>query len=203
MDDEKFISGLNQKDGGAWKRLYEEFYAPLCAYAEKLSKGQADAEDVVQDCMVELWDSSLCFPNVKALTAWLYKVVYTRTLNALRDKANAEQSLAEYAVEIPTEDEAADEAAEENAVARLRKMMKVLTPQQQDILRMTLDGLKVKDIAAALGVTDNTVKMQKKRAYTTLRERFGKAGTALLVMFFSWSCFFGSGAKRRKHKKQS
>ena len=162
MDDEKFISGLNQKDGGAWKRLYEEFYAPLCAYAEKLSKGQADAEDVVQDCMVELWDSSLCFPNVKALTAWLYKVVYTRTLNALRDKANAEQSLAEYAVEIPTEDEAADEAAEENAVARLRKMMKVLTPQQQDILRMTLDGLKVKDIAATLGVTDNTVKMQKK-----------------------------------------
>ncbi len=184
MDDEKFISGLNQKDGGAWKRLYEEFYAPLCAYAEKLSKGQADAEDVVQDCMVELWDSSLCFPNVKALTAWLYKVVYTRTLNALRDKANAEQSLAEYAVEIPTEDEAADEAAEENAVARLRKMMKVLTPQQQDILRLTLDGLKVKDIAAALGITDNTVKMQKKRAYTTLRERFGKAGTALLVMFF-------------------
>ncbi len=184
MDDEKFISGLNQKDGGAWKRLYEEFYAPLCAYAEKLSKGQADAEDVVQDCMVELWDSSLCFPNVKALTAWLYKVVYTRTLNALRDKANAEQSLAEYAVEIPTEDEAADEAAEENAVARLRKMMKVLTPQQQDILRLTLDGLKVKDIAAALGVTDNTVKMQKKRAYTTLRERFGKAGAALLVMFF-------------------
>ena len=184
MDDEKFISGLNQKDGGAWKRLYEEFYAPLCAYAEKLSKGQADAEDVVQDCMVELWDSSLCFPNVKALTAWLYKVVYTRTLNALRDKANAEQNLAEYAVEIPTEDEAADEAAEENAVARLRKMMKVLTPQQQDILRMTLDGLKVKDIAAALGVTDNTVKMQKKRAYTTLRERFGKAGAALLVMFF-------------------
>lgn len=184
MDDEKFISGLNQKDGGAWKRLYEEFYAPLCAYAEKLSKGQADAEDVVQDCMVELWDSSLCFPNVKALTAWLYKVVYTRTLNALRDKANAKQSLAEYAVEIPTEDEAADEAAEENAVARLRKMMKVLTPQQQDILRMTLDGLKVKDIAAALGVTDNTVKMQKKRAYTTLRERFGKAGAALLVMFF-------------------
>ena len=133
---------------------------------------------------MELWDSSLCFPNVKALTAWLYKVVYTRTLNALRDKANAEQSLAEYAVEIPTEDEAADEAAEENAVARLRKMMKVLTPQQQDILRLTLDGLKVKDIAAALGVTDNTVKMQKKRAYTTLRERFGKAGAALLVMFF-------------------
>ena len=188
MDDEKFISGLNQKDGGAWKRLYEEFYAPLCAYAEKLSKGQADAEDVVQDCMVELWDSSLCFPNVKALTAWLYKVVYTRTLNALRDKANAEQSLAEYAVEIPTEDEAADEAAEENAVARLRKMMKVLTPQQQDILRMTLDGLKVKDIAATLGVTDNTVKMQKKRAYTTLRERFGKAGAALLVMFFRQRC---------------
>ena len=188
MDDEKFISGLNQKDGGAWKRLYEEFYAPLCAYAEKLSKGQADAEDVVQDCMVELWDSSLCFPNVKALTAWLYKVVYTRTLNALRDKANAEQSLAEYAVEIPTEDEAADEAAEENAVARLRKMMKVLTPQQQDILRMTLDGLKVKDIAAALGITDNTVKMQKKRAYTTLRERFGKAGAALLVMFFRQRC---------------
>lgn len=59
-----------------------------------------------------------------------------------------------------------------------------MTRQQQEIIRLTLDGMKVKEVAEALGVSDNTVKMQKKRAYTTLRDRLGKSWNVLLVFFF-------------------
>ena len=55
---------------------------------------------------------------------------------------------------------------------------------EQEIIRLTLDGMKVKEVAEALGVSDNTVKMQKKRAYTTLRDRLRKSWNVLLVFFF-------------------
>ena len=89
-----------------------------------------------------------------------------------------------YAREMYSEDEAVDFAAEETAVARLRKALRELTRQQQEIIRLTLDGMKVREVAEALGVSDNTVKMQKKRAYTTLRDRLGKNWNVLLVLFF-------------------
>ncbi len=184
MDDEKFIAGLNGKNEAAWQQLYMEYYAPLCAYAERLAKGNWGVEDIVQDCMLELWNSSFQFPNVKALTAWLYQVVYNRTLNAMRDRANSHRLLEGYAREMYSEDEAVDFAAEETAVARLRKALRELTRQQQEIIRLTLDGMKVKEVAEALGVSDNTVKMQKKRAYTTLHDRLGKNWNVLLVFFF-------------------
>lgn len=111
MDDEKFIAGLNGKNEAAWQQLYMEYYAPLCAYAERLAKGNWGVEDIVQDCMLELWNSSFHFPNVKALTAWLYQVVYNRTLNAMRDRANSHRLLEGYAREMYSEDEAVDFAA--------------------------------------------------------------------------------------------
>lgn len=184
MDDEKFIAGLNDKNEAAWQQLYMEYYAPLCSYAERLVKGNWGVEDIVQDCMLELWNSSFQFPNIKALTAWLYQVVYNRTLNALRDRANAYRLLTGYAQKMVSENEAVDFAVEELAAARLRKSLKELRGQQQEIIRLTLDGLKVKEIAAALGVSENTVKMQKKRAYTTLRDRLGKVLNVLLIWFF-------------------
>lgn len=46
-------------------------------------------EDIVQECMIGLWDSSLQFPNVRSLAGWLYKAVYNRALNMIRDRDNA------------------------------------------------------------------------------------------------------------------
>ena len=95
-DNERFIVDLNKKRETAWQHLYEEFYPALCTYVAKLTHENVGVEDIVQECMIGLWDSSLQFPNVKSLAGWLYKAVYNRALNMIRDRDNARRLLGNY-----------------------------------------------------------------------------------------------------------
>ena len=60
-DNERFIVDLNKKRETAWQQLYEEFYPALCTYVAKLTHENVGVEDIVQECMIGLWDSSLQF----------------------------------------------------------------------------------------------------------------------------------------------
>ena len=88
MHDEefRFISDINTKKEVAWKKLYRNYYPALCNYAVQITHNEINVEDIVQECLISLWDSSVSFPNVRTLTSWLYKAVYTRSLNSLRDQ---------------------------------------------------------------------------------------------------------------------
>ena len=117
-DNERFIIDLNKKRETAWQQLYEEFYPALCTYVAKLTHENVGVEDIVQECMIGLWDSSLQFPNVKSLAGWLYKAVYNRALNMIRDRDNARRLLGNYTSEISyTEEMAIDLAIEESVIA--------------------------------------------------------------------------------------
>ena len=55
-DNERFIVDLNKKRETAWQQLYEEFYPALCTYVAKLTHENVGVEDIVQECMIGLWD---------------------------------------------------------------------------------------------------------------------------------------------------
>ena len=46
------------------------------------------------------------------------------------------------------------------------------------------DWMKVKEIAKVLNVSENAIKMQKKRAYSVIREELGECWSVLLIMRF-------------------
>ena len=51
-------------------------------------------------------------------------------------------------------------------------------------MKMSMDGMKVKEIAKVLNVSENAIKMQKKRAYSVIREELGECCSVLLIMRF-------------------
>ena len=70
-------------------------------------------------------------------------------------------------------------------IAKLRSVLSELSDQQRQVMNLSLEGLKVREIAQLLEVSENTVKMQKKRAYAIVRERMGMVWGILLYSFFS------------------
>ena len=70
-------------------------------------------------------------------------------------------------------------------IAKFRSVLSELSDQQRQVMNLSLEGLKVREIAQLLEVSENTVKMQKKRAYAYLRERMGMVWGILLYSFFS------------------
>ena len=70
MDEKEFLAGLNRKEERAWKELYDYFYSPLCVYSSRIAGDGTAAEDIVQDCLVKLWHSTVCFEEMKVLTSY-------------------------------------------------------------------------------------------------------------------------------------
>lgn len=186
-DESGFISNINAKKEIAWKKLYQNYYPALCNYASRIIQDEVIVEDIVQESLINLWDSPVTFQNIRSLTGWLYQAVYTRSLNMIRDQARTNkvyQNLWESLKGELTEEIAVDSAIEEEILHKFRTIMTQLSPQQQEIMKMSMDGMKVKEIAKALNVSENAIKMQKKRAYSTLREELGECWSILLMVSF-------------------
>ena len=178
---EKFLKGINLKEAGAWKELYRYFYGALCNYASGIVADDAIAEDIVQECFISIWKSELVFTEIKALSVYLYRSVYNNSLKYIRDKKTDDPRLSRWNSEQEEVEEAYFySAVEEEMIRKLRVAISRLPEQRQNILLLSSEGLSVQEIADQLGISINTVKTQKKRAYVYLKEQLKDSYVLLL-----------------------
>ncbi len=169
---ESFLRGVNLKEAKAWKELYRFFYGALCSYATGIIVDDCIAEDIVQECLISVWRSELKFTAVKALSTYLYRSVYNNSLKYLRDKKTDKQRLFQWNEEQEEVEESYFyQAVEEEAIRKLRVAISKLPEQRKNILLLCFDGCSVQELADRLGISVNTVKTQKKRAYLYLKEQ--------------------------------
>ncbi len=179
-DSSTFICGVNSKSKESWQELYSYFYAALCNYSRKITNDPHASEDIVQGMLIKLWDSNIIFTDLSGLTAYLYKSVYSRSLNFKRDnRKSVQMDSASIPGQSSIEEDYIRMALEEEIISRFYKALEEMSPQQREIILMTLRGDKVDDISRKLNISPNSVKTQKKRAYTFLR---GKLGTSFVIV---------------------
>ena len=180
---EKLLRGINRKDPMAWKELYRCFYGALCNYATRIIDDTGVAEDIVQECLISIWDSKLFFPKLKALSVYLYRSVYHNALKYLRDKVTDDQHLQKWCNEQTViEENGYYEALEEELIRKLHETIARLPDQRKKILLLSIDGLSTRELADHLSVSINTVKTQKKRAYAYLKENMEQGFWLLFLL---------------------
>lgn len=183
---EILVEEVNSKNDLAWKELYKYYYAALCNFSFKITCDKVSTEDIVQDIFLKLWDSNLVFSDIAALTSYMYRSVYTRSLNFIRDRKNLEQIDSKVEGSVPNNDnDFILKAITEEAITQFYISLKELSVQQREIIILTLQGEKVKEISEMLEISINSVKTQKKRAYYQLRTLMGKnfpVGISLLFI---------------------
>ena len=185
MDYSAFIEGINTKSEKAWGKLYDHYYASLCSYVEKFLGDAGIAEDIVQECLIKMWNTSVTFPDVKSLSAWLYKSVYHASVSVLREKKLLERFQENWnEMQVSDEETAQDMALCEEVISYFYELLYQLPVQQRDILLYSLQGLKVQDIAGIMDISENSIKTQKKRAYLFVREHFDKTKLRVLLTIF-------------------
>ena len=166
---EKFLQGVNSKDPHAWKELYRSFYGALCNHAIGIVSDKTIAEDIVQECFITIWNTSLYFPQVQALTAYLYRSVHNNALKYLRDKTTDDARLQKwYEEQEEVEDSYFYQAIEEELIRKLREKIVSLPEQRKTIL--------------LLNISVNTVKTQKKRAYAYLKKHLQGGYLILFIL---------------------
>ena len=72
LGDELLIEQLNRKEVKAFKELFDRFYRYLVLYAMKWVERQEEAEDIVQDLFVQIWERDTCYSSYYGFKNFLY-----------------------------------------------------------------------------------------------------------------------------------
>ena len=124
----------------------------------------ADAEDILQDSFVRLWQRQYPLQSEKEADALLARVVRNASLNERRRKRP-------LSLETDVVDDPPDWEEKEFAYDQLHRQIQTeLTQTQRYILEeKEYGGRTLEDIAKELGMEPATVRMQLSRARKTLR----------------------------------
>jgi RNA polymerase sigma-70 factor (ECF subfamily) len=83
MEDAELILKLCESDTEAYKHLFVRYYSPLVEYASQFIQDE-DAEELVQDLMLYIWESREELVIESSLKSYLFTAVKYRCLSAIR-----------------------------------------------------------------------------------------------------------------------
>jgi len=171
--EEQFLQRINTKQPEAFRELFSEFYNSLVLFAMGFVEQQDVAEDIVQEVFIAVWERDVQYPTYNAFRSFLYNSVKNAGLNHLKHK-NVEEK---YLASLNLEDEGDDidlKMMEEELYRLLFKTIDELPDKCRNIFLLHLEGKGNEEIAFLLNLSILTVKTQKKRAMSYIRERLGR-----------------------------
>ena len=156
---------INRKD--IFERLFSDYYGILVCYAQKYTKREDIAEDIVQDVFASLWEENRIFPSQNDFRSFLYISIRNAAFDYLRHQ-NVESRYIEEA--LTANRFLSDDSFQKEEVFRLLfKQIDLLPERCREIFLLHLEGYDNDAIAKKLSLSIETVKTQKKRAMKTLR----------------------------------
>lgn len=147
-------------------------YAPLVySAALRVLRNATDAEDVAQQCFLELAQRPPAIRNT--LAGWLHRLATHRALNHLRgEKRRAEREAAYEARRAAVDGETWEPIAEavDEAIA-------ALTPGIHEVItRRFFLGESPEEVARALGIAERTVRHRQQQGVEAIRESLKRRG---------------------------
>ncbi|RMF05793.1 MAG: sigma-70 family RNA polymerase sigma factor [Chloroflexi bacterium] len=181
IDERDLIAALRQKDPHAFATLFDAYSDKLFGLAVGLLHDEDEAEGVVQEAFLRLFEGLDKFEGRSRLGTWLYRVAYNASIDRLRKRRPTrpladELDAGDDSLPMPaifTDWSSAPEplfasaeahAELERAVARLPESLRAVF-----ILR-EMEGLSTTETAEVLGINTGAVKVRLHRARLLLRE---------------------------------
>lgn len=162
-----------------FEQVYLSYFAKMKRFAKEYVLSDEDAENIVQDVFLVLWEKKELLPLSNNILAYLFTSIRNRCLDFLRHKIvqkEAEDKIQEeYRLALRLKYYSLGELDEgifekDDVEQLLSKAMEALPDKCREIfLKSKLEGKKQKEIAEELNISINTVETQMGIAYKKLR----------------------------------
>ncbi len=172
LDDESLICQVQDGKHEAFVELVNRYSKRFYGTAYRLLFSRADAEDVVQEAFLRLWERRLSWNQNKGakFTTWFYRVVVNLCLDEKRKKRPMHLS---ENMEIVDKQDGQDLLLhEKQKQALLDLFLQELPERQQIALNLCFyEGLSNQEAAEIIGIKVKALQSLLMRAKTTLKER--------------------------------
>ena len=149
----------------------------LYRMALRITMNPAEAEDVVQETMMKVWNKRDSWEQIDSIEAFCLTICRNLSLDKVRRMDNQTQSLD---ASIQPHDQRVASNPEEQTIQNdrirlVRQLINALPEKQRSCMQLRdMEGKSYKDIATILDITEEQVKVNIFRARQTIREKFKK-----------------------------
>jgi RNA polymerase sigma factor (sigma-70 family) len=168
--DEQLIALVRSGNSGAFDTIVDRYRPRLLGFCRQMLGSTEDAEDVLQEVLVNAHKAMLADNREIKLKPWLYRIARNRSLNHLRKpKAEAKESMDM----VPLAEEASTAAKVHNR-EEFRQLLgdvtKLPETQRAALMLREIEGLSYEEIAETMETSIPSVKSLLVRARISLAE---------------------------------
>ena len=169
---EEFLASFREGGEKGMTCIFNKYYKRLCLYAKTILDDEFTAEDVVQDCFVKIWSKKLPLENITGLSTYLYTMIRHACYNQKRE-SRARRGRENKLVSLQhTSYDAGHQLIFSETLYEIYATMVVLPPKCREIFRMMyIQGMDHVQIARQLNVAESTVRVQKARAISIIKQK--------------------------------
>jgi len=170
-----FMARAQGGDRDAYRRLLDSVTPYLRSLAARSFYGRADIEDAVQDVLLTVHAIRHTYDPDRPFGPWVTAIANRRIVDCMRRHGRTrgrETSLEAEHETFAAPETNLQERASDGRV--LREAVAELSPGQRDAIRLLkLEGLSLKEAAAASGMSVAALKVATHRALKSLRKKLG------------------------------
>lgn len=171
--DSELVHAITQGDEQAFAALYHRYKSTLFGSLLRILNSNADAEDVLQELFVHVWQHSSHYNETRGrVFTWLVVIAHSRAIDRLRSiKARNRRAtgvLGEPAMDVADANDDAIKAEEREMV--LRALEEILEEQRNALLLAYFEGFTQLEIAERLKEPLGTIKTRTRSGLRKLGE---------------------------------
>ena len=146
----------------------------LFRLALRITLNREEAEDIVQDTLIKVWNSRDKWQQLDSIEAYSLTIARNLSLDRIKKMENQNGSLEDEKTERPDiSSNPSERMIQKDKLDIVKRMIDELPEKQRSCIQLRdIEGKTYKDIAQILNITEEQVKINIFRARQTIKQRF-------------------------------
>lgn len=184
------VENLQKGDVKAFDDLFNKYSTRLFRFSLKYLKSNEEAEEVVQEVFLYIWDKRDGLKPDQSFNAYIFTIAYNIIKKYFLKKSRDNAFKDDLIYSLLQQENKLDQIIDYKfLLEKVEKYIEALPKRRKEIfVKRKYDGLSVKQIAEELGISPNTVENQLASAQKQIQEELKKeklAGLLFFILFIS------------------
>ncbi len=184
LSEDEWIYALKEGDLSAFNELFDRYAKRLYHFSMGYLKSAADAEEIVQEVFMKIWDNRIELSTRKSFDSYLFTIARNGILNTIR-KSKSEQVYLSYVKINPEKYVLLDEELNFNELEKAyHEAIEQLPPKRKEIYLLSKErSLSNAEIATKMNISVKTVENQMTSALSKIRKDLRSLGFSGIIFF--------------------
>ncbi len=188
--EKELVASLQRGSLTAFESLFESYSQKLYRFSFSYLKSEIDAEDIVQEIFLKLWENKSSIKTGTSFQSYLFTIASNAIRKNFKKNARIKKFQVDLFESLAIENPALEEQPNfEELLSKLDLLIEQMPIRRKEIfLKRKKEGKSVRDIASEMEISDKTVENQITEAMNYLRKSFSGdkiSGEIFFLLFIS------------------